>query len=369
MRKGLKRGVRKFWILLTMLDMNPRTQDDFLEELLYVGFMLDRFERHYNSNNIDQTANDYEMWFVDDSHKSFAAKEKMLKDSKDLRKELKKGHECALKKKYGDYFYQFHNRLENKGALKKAVSEILNELIDKRIIEKFTRETFKPGRNPEFYKLIKDKKVLSNLLNEFRKIERNINIEKTYIFHNFYDTIIRSPYIKEMVNMDLILEIENDLNFQFTFNERKFILNILLNSCSALMFTLNEASLLGNCIAKSEQKKIPTPVKNATINSMKRLFLFQVQLKMGEDFTGTFLSNIPFTYKINIEFHPEGLSHNNSSPLNEVLCNVEKNSLETKFSIDSGEKVNMEAVTIEEIGNSLSLFGMDLAIMKSFSPF
>ena len=56
---------------------------------------------------------------------------------------------------------------------------------------------------------------------------------------NIRNHVMMTPYIKKMVNMDLIDELEKITDYIFSNEEKEIILNILKNSCSALRFALH----------------------------------------------------------------------------------------------------------------------------------
>ena len=104
-----KTDIRKSWMLIMMLDQKQRTQDDFIEELMYIGHFI----------NLSQT-----------SVGSLQLYAKFLNGTMKLNSN------------------QLEEEQKNKKALKKAVSEILNRLIGDGIIKKSIKKVNRPGRNP-----------------------------------------------------------------------------------------------------------------------------------------------------------------------------------------------------------------------------
>lgn len=257
-----KTEIRKFWMLLTMLDKKPRTQNEFINELMYIG--------HF----IDLTMGKSESLIKYDS---------FMNGNKDLD------------------LYQQEREQKNISALKKAVSEILKEFENNKIVKKNIREAAnKTGRNPSVYELIRNKEALLNTLDGIYDHEHRV------LNPEIRNHTMMTPYIIEMVNMELVKKLEKISKFDFTNEEREIILNILKNSGSALLFALKDTPILGHTMTKYEEdySNEYSEIKNEYQND----FIFNLQLKLGEDMAhseGFVKASVPFIYETSIEFFPE----------------------------------------------------------------
>lgn len=269
--KKSKTEIRKFWALIMMLDEIPRTQKNFVNELMFIG--------HYIELSLSKEDSQFTLDYDKYKTGNFELTPKQIKREKD-----------------------------NEGALSKAMSEILTKLENKKIVETSEIKTGKTGRNPDGYALLKNKKTLLGIL-------KNIYDENNGIFYpEIRNHIMMTPYIKKILNISLINELEKDTKFKFTIEEKEIILNMLKNSCSALMYALKWAPKYGDTLS---QYKLEFPSNyDEAIDEYKSDFIFNIQQKFGEDMGRTFgfvMGEVPFTYQTVIKFYPNNSSIDNYS--------------------------------------------------------
>lgn len=168
------------------------------------------------------------------------------------------------------------------------VSTTLKELRDKGIIESIASKREGRGPSPNKHYLKQDINTLSKVISE-------LSNPKLGVFHysDFKAYLMSSKYVKNLINMDVVTNLEKNLKLTFTDEEKDIILNIVKISPTALSKVLEY----------SKKKFFVGPLMlGMKERNEKKFLLFNLQVLLGEDIERMPFVNSNVEYKITVSF-------------------------------------------------------------------
>lgn len=250
--KITKEKMRRIWIIIALSNCEKWTQDKLIDYLNEISVKILKY-------HIDNEKEIYEAILSD------------LQDQNDDKLNFNPNFEIT-----------------NERMDKPKISKVLTSLKNDKIINETQIESNKRGPNPKGYSLNYNYKTLHAILTEL--LDSGLD---QYTFSFLADLILSSKYSKRSIDHKLIEKIEKTHNYQFNSNEKKMILELIKVSPRALITALNQSSFY--------MAFKPDPSFETIYGHNKDTFIFQLQLKLGEDIMNlSKLNNKKIRYNITI---------------------------------------------------------------------